>query len=239
MNTGMNFWMALLLTSCLVAFLSILVGMPSLRLRGPFFVIITLGFSVIFVSVIKNLGEITGGVVGLMGIPLLSELNIMGMSLESKTSVYYFVLACMILIALITYRIKHSSFGKGLIALSEDEDLCKSVGMNTMLFKTKAFVLSSVIASFAGILYASYLGVITPNDASYHQSFDALVYLTVGGVGTLFGSIIGPALMLLISEALQGYGEFRPFINGIALILLIIFLPKGIAGVVSRFIKVI
>ena len=102
-----------------------------------------------------------------------------------------------------------------------------------MWIKVQTFVLSSILAGLGGVLYASYIGILTPHDASFHMGFDALVYLTVGGIGSIVGTILGPAIMILISELLQTVVEIRLFINGLALIILIIFMPRGIAGGVA------
>jgi branched-chain amino acid transport system permease protein len=106
-----------------------------------------------------------------------------------------------------------------------------------MWVKVQTFVLSSIMAGLGGVLYASYIGVITPYDASFHMGFDALVYLTIGGIGSIVGTILGPLIVILISELLHAVVEIRLFINGLALVILIIFMPQGITGGIAQLWK--
>lgn len=237
-NYGVSFWVGLPIACLFTGLMGALIGIPSLRLTGPFFVIVTLGFNVILTSIVTNL-KITGGVVGLMGIPTIKtiDLSLFNINFGSKVTFYYFALICLGLVIALTYRIKNSLFGKSLVALSKDEDLCRSVGINTMEKKVKVFIISSVLAGFAGVIYASYIGIITPREADYHASFNALVYLVVGGVGTIAGAITGPSIMLILEEYLSEYGEVKTLIHGFALMVFVIFMSKGLTGVISRFTK--
>jgi len=229
---GINFWMAFPIAGFAAGFLGLLIGVPSLRLKGPYFVIVTLGFNIIVEAIIRNLGGLTGGVNGLMGIPGPSRISIpfFTIGFETRTSQYYLILLFFILFLLISYRTRNWLCGKCLVAIKEGEELCQSVGINTMSMKLQSFVLSSVLAGLGGGVYASYIGIITPHDASFHIGFDALVYLTVGGIGTSLGTIVGPAIMIILSEIFQSLAEGRLLFNGLALIVLIIFMPQGIVG---------
>ncbi len=229
---AMNFWLACPLAGLAAGAMGILIGVPSLKLKGPYFVIVTLGFNIIIVALIRNLGNLTGGVNGLMGIT--GPANVGGgfwtIDFGTRVGKYYLILSFFILVWIIAYRTRNGLCGRCLMAIKEDEDLCQSVGMNTMSVKIQSFVLSSILAGLAGVLYASYIGMMTPDDASFHIGFDALVYLTVGGVGTLTGSVIGPTVMIILSEMFQAVAEARLLFNGLALVLLIIFMPQGIVG---------
>ncbi len=229
---SIGFWLAFPMAGAATGIIGLLIGIPSLRLKGPYFVIVTLGFNIILVAIIRNLTSLTGGVNGLVGIPGPGIIPgpFFALDFNSKTSQYYLILFFLLVFWLVMYFIKDSRIGKCLAAIKEDEDLCQSVGINTMWVKVQAFVLSSILAGLGGVLYASYIGVLTPNDASFHTGFDALVYLTVGGIGSVVGTILGPVIMILISEFLQAVVEIRLFINGLALVILIIFMPQGITG---------
>jgi len=225
---GVNFWLAFLVGGFAAGMLGLIIGIPSLRLRGPYFVIVTMGFNIILVSIIENLGELTGGVTGLLGIPPVSEIG--NITFESKIKSYYLILIILFIFWFVVYRIRNSRMGLCLNALKNDEDLCQSVGINTMFMKLQTFIISSVLAGLGGALYGSFLGILTPRDASWHLGFDALVFLIVGGIGTIPGTIIGPAIMLLISELAQSVVQIGMLMNGLILILLLIFLPKGVVG---------
>lgn len=233
---GVSFWVGLPIACLFTGLIGAMIGILSLRLTGPYFVIVTLGFNVILTSIVMNM-KITGGVVGLMGIPPINDINLslFNINFGSKVTYYYFTLICLVLVIALTYRIKNSLFGKSLIALSKDEDLCRSVGINTMEKKVKAFIISSVLAGFAGVIYAAYIGIMTPREADYHASIDVLVYLVVGGVGTIAGAIAGPGIMILLQESLSEYGEVKTLIHGAVLIVFVIFMSKGITGTISRF----
>jgi len=229
---SIDFWLAFPIAGVATGIIGLLIGIPSLRLKGPYFVIVTLGFNIILVAIIENLSSLTEGVNGLTGIPGPRGIPwlFFASDFSSKMSQYYLILFFLLVFWLIMYFIKNSQFGRCLVAIKKDEDLCQSVGINTMWIKVQTFVVSSILAGLGGVLYASYVGILTPHDASFHVGFDALVYLSVGGIGTVVGTIIGPAIMILISEFLQALVEIRLFINGLALIILIIFMPQGIAG---------
>jgi len=236
---GINFWLAFLAAGVAVGIIGLLIGIPSLRLKGPYFVIVTLGFNIILAAIISNLTNLTGGVNGLIGIPGPGAIPgpFFTLDFNSKTSQYYLILFFLLIFWLVMYFIRDSRIGKCLVAIKQDEDLCQSVGINTMWVKVQTFVLSSVLAGLGGVLYASYIGVITPHDASFHMGFDALVYLTMGGIGSLVGTILGPLIMILISEFLHAVVEIRLFINGLALVILIIFMPQGITGGIAQLWK--
>jgi branched-chain amino acid transport system permease protein len=229
---SLSFWLAFPLGGLAAGLTGLLIGVPSLRLKGAYFVIITLGFNIILVSVIEHLNELTGGVVGLVGIPAPSKINLIFLKLDfsSKTAQYYLILFFLLIFWTIMVWIRNSLWGRSLVSIKEDEDLCRSLGIDTMKRKVWTFVLSSILAGLGGGLYASTMGILTPQDASFHVGFDALVFLTVGGIGTIIGTILGPALMIVISELMQSMVEVRLLVNGLALIVLIIFMPQGIVG---------
>jgi len=229
---GLGPWTCFLLGGAAAGLMGLLIGVPSLRLRGPYFVIVTLGFNIIIVAVIEKLETLTEGVNGLVGIPALGSIHLPFLTVDfaSKYSQYYLILVFLCLFWTLMYMVKNSRLGRCLVAIKADEDLCRSVGINTMWIKAQTFVLSSILAGLGGGLFAAYIGILTPHDASFHVSFDALVFLTVGGIGTVVGTILGPAVMLIISEVLQAMVEVRLFVNGLALVMLIIFMPQGIAG---------
>ncbi len=229
---SLSFWLAFPLGGLAAGLTGFLIGVPSLRLKGAYFVIITLGFNIILVSVIEHLNELTGGVVGLVGIPAPSKIHLFFLNLDfsSKTAQYYLILFFLLVFWTVMVSIRNSLWGRSLVSIKEDEELCRSLGIDTMKRKVWTFVLSSILAGLGGGLYASTMGILTPQDASFHVGFDALVFLTVGGIGTIIGTILGPALMIVISELMQSMVEVRLLVNGLALIVLIIFMPQGVVG---------
>ena len=228
MKAYWNFWLALPSAALFAGLIGFLIGIPSLKARGPYFVIITLGFNIIITEIIENLEELTGGVVGLYGIPRPS--SFFAISFETKIAQYFLILTFLVLSLLFVHRIMNSILGKSFVAIRENEELAGSVGINPMNRKILAFTLSSILAGVAGGLFASYVGVLVPHDSGLHVGFDALVYLSLGGVGTLPGAIIGPLIISNIPEILREYGNVTSFVNGGILLLIIIFMPQGIFG---------
>lgn len=227
-KAGWNFWVALPVASMGAGFIGFLIGIPSLKAKGPYFVIVTLGFNVIITEIIENWDSLTGGVLGLYGIP--KPAPILGLRFETKVALYFLILMFLSLSLLFVRRIITSVLGKNFIAIRENEELARSVGINTMNKKIMAFTLSSILAGLAGGLFSAYLGVVVPQDSGFTVAFDALVYLSVGGMGTLAGTIIGPLIISNIPEILRAHANVMSLFNGLVLLVIIIFMPQGIVG---------
>jgi branched-chain amino acid transport system permease protein len=216
-----------------------LIGYPSLRLRGHYFVIITFICGIIFTLLFTNLIIITNGPMGIPGIPP-PEIRLFGtqpIDLKSKINYYYLVLIFIFIVIYIKYRCKNSRMGRALLAVREDEDLGKSLGIHTHAYKVGIFIISTAFAGLAGALFAHYIRFIGPESFTMLHSFYFFVMNLVGGCGTMVGPIIGPLLLTVIDEVSQ---LFRPevarILFGLALILMIIYMPKGIAGFVRQHI---
>jgi branched-chain amino acid transport system permease protein len=143
---------------------------------------------------------------------------------------YYLVLFFLVLTLFLIYRIVHSPVGKTYLAIRGGEPLAESLGINAMGNKLVSFTTSAFFAGLAGSLYASYHGFISPDTSNFHLGFDLLIYLLVGGVATMPGPIIGAVIMTLIPESLQFLLEYRIIFYGGFLILIVIFLPRGLVG---------
>ena len=227
-KAGMNFWAALIgacLITCVIGFL---VGLVALRTKEHFFAIYTLCVGYIIYLVIDKWESMTEGVRGLIGIS--APANIGPISFETTVSQYYLILTFLILVILVMYRIVHSLTGKTYLAIRNSEDLAKTIGISTMKNKLTAFVLSCLFAGLAGALYASFVRFIGPDIGSTSIMFDLLMYLLVGGIGTLSGPLVGTLLLVILSQNLQFLQEYRMLIFGPLLTIIIIFYPRGIAG---------
>ena len=156
---------------------------------------------------------------------------------DSLLGMYYFTLFFLALIALICYRIVHSVVGKTFAAICHDENLAEAVGIDTVSRKLLSFTISAVFGGVAGALYASYNAVISPDIANFGRGMDVIAYLVVGGTGTMAGPIVGTFVLTAIPEALQIVPQLKTLIDGIVLLLFIIFLPTGIVGGFKVFIS--
>jgi branched-chain amino acid transport system permease protein len=234
----LGFWPAFFGATAITGLFGFLIGIPALKLRGPYFVLVTLGFAAIIGVVVLAWVNLTGGANGMGGMPRPNPIPLPWggkLSFDSLLSMYYFILFFLVLITAICQRLVHSLLGKTFLAISHDENLTESLGVNTMQKKLLSFTISAMFAGVAGALYASYNVVISPDLAHFARGMDVLAYLIVGGAGTQAGPIVGTLVLVAIPEALQVVPYLKTLINGVILLLFIIFLPAGIAGGFNRF----
>ncbi len=227
-KAGLSYWLSFLLSPLITMAIGLIIGLFALRTREHFFAIYTLCIGYIIYLIIDNWDSLTGGVRGLIGIPPIQ--NIGPISFDTPQSRYYFVFAILLLVILLVYFIVHSLVGKSFLAIRNSEDLALSIGISTTKNKLLSFVLSTFFAGLAGTLYASFIQFIGPDISNLNVTFDLLVYMIVGGIGTLSGPLIGTLLIIFLSQNLQFLQDYRMLIFGPLLTLIIIFSPRGIAG---------
>jgi branched-chain amino acid transport system permease protein len=228
-----GFWPAFFAATAISGLFGFLIGIPALKLRGPHFVLVTLGFAAIVGVIVLAWTGLTGGANGLTGAPRPNPIPLpwgRRLTFDSLLNMYYFTLFFLTVILLISRRLVYSLIGRTFVAISHDENLAESLGINTMRKKLLSFTISATFSGVAGALYASYNSVISPDIAYFARGMDVLAYLIVGGAGTMAGPIIGTFVMMAIPEALQIVPTLRTLINGIILLFFIIFLPTGIGG---------
>jgi branched-chain amino acid transport system permease protein len=233
LKLSMNFWLALPLAAAIAGFFGFLIGLPALRTRGSYFAIGTLCFNIIVTLIVDRWEGLTEGARGLMGIPGPSPIPLpWGGEIAFKTMAaqYYLVLGFLLLTIFVFRRIIQSLVGRTFRAIRGNEELAEAVGIHAMRAKILSFTVSCFFAGVAGVLYASHIGFLSPELTDYHVSFDALIYVMIGGVGTLVGPIIGTLLFVTIPETLHIAAEFRLLLYGLILIVMIVYLPRGIVG---------
>jgi branched-chain amino acid transport system permease protein len=228
-----GFWPAFLIAIAFTGIIALLVGIPALKLRGPYFILVTLGFAVIVGVIVLGWIDLTGGANGLFGIPRPNPIPLPGgatLRFDSLLSMYYFILFFVVVIGIFCHRLVHSLIGKRFIAISYNENLTESLGINTMSQKLLSFTISAILAGIAGVLYATYNAVISPELTHFARGMDVVAYLIVGGAGTMAGPIVGTLVLMTVPEVLQIFPYLKTLINGIILMLFILFLPNGIIG---------
>ncbi len=228
-----GFWPAFFIAIAFTGIIAFLVGIPALKLRGPYFILVTLGFAVIVGVIVLGWIDLTGGANGLYGIPRPNSIPLPWggtLRFDSLLSMYYFILFFVVLIGVFCHRLVHSLIGKRFIAISYNENLTESLGINTMSQKLLSFTISAILAGIAGVLYATYNVVISPELTHFARGMDVVAYLIVGGAGTMAGPIVGTLVLMTVPEVLQIFPYLKTLINGIILMLFIIFLPNGIIG---------
>lgn len=197
------------------AFIGALVGLPTLRLRGDYLAIATLGMAEIIKIIFLNM-NITNGAAGLQGIP----------QFVNWTWLFLFTAGT---IVIITNFLK-SSHGRACISIREDEIAAEAMGVNTTKYKVISFTIGAFFAGIAGGLYASYFYFLKPDMFGFLKSVDVLVIVVLGGLGSVSGSIIAAILLALISTYLQSFSELRIVIYSLMLIIIMLFRPQGLLG---------
>ena len=208
-----SFLPALIAGGLVAALSGLLVGIPSLRLRGDYLAIVTLGFGEIIRVIFQNL-EAAGGASGLSGIPKLSGLPwAIGFA-----AVTVYVVGCLV----------NSTYGRGFIAVHDDEIAASSMGLNPVRYKVTAFVIGAFFAGIAGGLYAHHKTSITPQAFDFMKSFEVVVMVILGGMGRTTGVILAAILLTFLPESLRQFSEYRMIIYALLIIFLMLARPQGL-----------
>lgn len=214
-----NFWLAALVAVAAAGLLGLALAAFAARLRGHYLAIASLGFAVITYQVLLNWEDVTEGVRGIYGIlPPVSDM----------VSLFYLVAAIAFAVYLLLDNLVRSPVGDTLRAIREDEVSAASLGINSALWKAFAFGLGAAIAGMAGVFYPGFVGTLVPDAFGIIESFTMMAMVIVGGAGTMVGPVIGAVLLTFLPELLRGFGELRLMIYGLALTLVVLFMPGGI-----------
>jgi len=205
-------------------------GRPVLALKEYYLAMATLAFNEIVVALIIGLEWLTGGASGLRDIPPFS---LFGFVLANHMHYYYFVWAIVIIVIASSRAVVQSPFGRTLVAIHSDEIAARAFGVDTARYKTRIFVLASIFASMAGSLFTHYMGFLAPDDFGVLTSINILVMLFLGGIGTIYGPILGAFFMKLLPELTYQIHDYELLINGLILIVVLVFMPKGLLGIVT------
>ena len=221
------FFAAMVLGALIAGAVALVVGIPTLRLKGDYLAIATLGVSEIIRILIINGGDLTNGAAGILGIPAFTNWQM----------VYFFV----VITTILTINFLRSPIGRATLSVREDEIAAESVGVNTTKIKVIAFVFGAITASIAGSLQAGFIGSVVPKDYTFINSINVLIIVVFGGLGSMTGTIVAAILLGILNMVLQNVASIRMIIYSLALILVMIFRPGGLLGTwelnFSRFFK--
>jgi len=210
-----SFFIGIFAGAIIAALVGLVIGIPTLRLKGDYLAIATLGLAEIIRILILNI-DYVGGAAGLTGIPQYTN----------WTWLFIFTVATVLIIV----NFIRSSYGRACISIREDEIAAESMGINTTKYKVLAFVIGAFFAGIAGALYANYFYYIKPDLFGFLKSIDILVIVVLGGLGSITGSIFAAILLALISAYLQSFPELRMVIYSLLLIIIMIYRPQGLMG---------
>lgn len=221
------FFGAMLIGALLSGAVALLVGIPTLRLKGDYLAVATLGVSEIIRIFIINGGSLTNGAAGILGIP----------NFTTWQMVYFFV----VITTIATLNFLRSPIGRSTLSVREDEIAAESVGVNTTKIKIIAFVFGAITASIAGSLQAGFIGSVVPKDYTFINSINVLIIVVFGGLGSITGAIVSAIVLGILNMLLQDVASVRMIIYALALVLVMIFRPGGLLGTwelsLSRFFK--
>lgn len=229
---GWTFWAALPVAIALTSVAGHAIGSLCLRSKGHYFAIFTLALGLIIHLVIQKWESLTHGHIGVIGIPGPTAIGPIDFSSSLARS--YLVLTFLTLTVLATTRLLHSPVGRTLLAIRESEALAAAVGLDVMRSKRMAFTISAALAGLAGALYAGFIGYLGPEVAAVTITFDILLYVMVGGIGSVSGPVAGTFIVYGLSQVLGTLQEYQMVIFGPALVLLVMFLPGGLAGALRK-----
>jgi len=214
MNAGAPFGVALLGGMAAPTLVALVIGAPTLRLSGVYLAMATLGFGEVVRVAILNAESWTGGALGLNGIP--------------QSTQWWHVVGALVLVLLVLWRLRRSRIGRAFEAIKEDGVAASLMGIGVLSHKMLAFALGAAIAGLAGALNAHLTFFIGPSEFGFDRGVDILTMAILGGTGGLTGPVLGAAIITLLPELLRSLKDFRTMVNGIILVVIVLFLPRGL-----------
>jgi branched-chain amino acid transport system permease protein len=231
-------WGTLFVSGAVAGSIAWLLGLLVLNVRGHRFVITTVVFAEIGRLIAYNWTDLTHGQIGLPGVrpPVLSIPGVLRIDFEWRPAYYYLALIITTICVSIMWRIVHSPTGWRMLALRENERLAEATGVDTRRIATIAFVVSAFFAGVAGSLYAHYTGFVSPDLFYFSYTTTMLIMVFLGGKGTIFGPIVGAVLFTILPEALRVAADYRLMIFSLILLVLVVFAPEGLAGLIRQLV---
>jgi branched-chain amino acid transport system permease protein len=220
-------WPTMVLVAVAVAAVALGLGVPTLRLSGHYLAMATLGFNYAVHIIFVQWDDVTGGPSGLAGIP---PLTLGGISFDTDLKFYYLAWTFALIALTLCLNLVRTGVGRGLAALAQDEVAAASLGVDVRRDKVRVFVLSAVLASVAGSLYAHYFGHINPDAFSIFKSLDLVIMVVVGGMGSIWGTLFGVSFVVILPYLLEPLEQYFDIIHGLILVLILMFLPQGLVS---------
>jgi branched-chain amino acid transport system permease protein len=224
---NLTFWQALpfaLLASLLAG---VILGLPVLKMRGDYLAIVTLGFGEI-VRLLFLSDWLRNWVGGTQGIQRIAQPVIFGITLNTQTELYYLFLVGIAIVAFVAWRLKDSRLGRSWMALREDEDVAKAMGINHVTTKLLAFATGAVFSGLAGTIFAAKLQSVYPHSMNFLVSINVLSVVIIGGMGSIPGVFLGALVLIAAPELLREFAEYRYLVYGAVLVVMMLTRPEGL-----------
>ena len=233
-----NPWLVMPLAAVLVGAMAFVIGFPILKLKGHYLAMATLGLGIIIYIVFNETIEYTGGPSGLSGIP---NLSIGDLTFDSDIKNYYLIWSFTLAVCLFAINLANSRVGRALRAIHDSEVAARVVGVNASLLKVQIFTLSAMISALAGSLYAHTMTFVSPASFGFGFSVELLTMVVIGGLGSIYGSFLGAALLTLLPEFLRAAQDYDIVIYGGLLMVMVMFMPgglvRGVPDLVRKLVK--
>jgi len=226
-HLGISFWVGLPVGGLAAAVFGIILGIITLRLRGDYLAIVTLGFVQIVHLVLNNWDSVTNGPNGILNVarPALG-----GLILNRPVQLYYLILIIVLLTVVAMMRLNRSRIGRAWVAIREDEIAAQSMGVDTTKLKILAFALGAIWAGIAGVFFAAKFAFVSPESFTFFESVIILSMVVLGGMGSIPGVILGALIVVILPEVLREFASYRMLVFGASLVLMMIFRPQGMIG---------
>ncbi len=233
-NFNLPVWISIPLAMTITGILAYLIALPTIRLKGHYLAMATLGFGEIMSVLFVELDEFTGGTSGMVNIPTP---EIFGFVFDTYQKYYYLVWAMVLIIIYISFNLIKSRLGRALLSIHGNEVAAEGSGVNTFKYKVQIFVLSAVYAALAGGLYAHFVNFISPTNFSLLLSITLVVMVIVGSMSNLWGAFLGALLLTALPEYMRVFQEYNLLIFSILLILTMLFMPNGLYSATENIFK--
>ncbi|HYF96170.1 MAG TPA: branched-chain amino acid ABC transporter permease [Symbiobacteriaceae bacterium] len=228
---GWPWWAGVAAGTACAMVTALLIGIPTLRLRGPYFVMGSLAFGGIVYTIALNWIDLTGGPGGVRGVPAFA---LGSLDLGSDTALFYLLWGVAVLVMALLAGFQRTRLGKSLAAIREDELAANAVGIPVGLVKAVAFAVSGGLAGLSGALLAHFMQYISPDSFTVSQSLLFLTMVLIGGVDRISGAVVGSALLLAITELLRDLANVQLLVYGLIMLAVVLFMPAGVVGEVAR-----
>ncbi len=220
-DMGMPMALSIIIAGCIAAFFGFLIGFPTLKLSGDYLAIATLGFGEIIRVILINVKAVSGGANGRTFTTILAA---------SPAISFLTVTATLVLVVVLLQNFLRSTYGRAILAVREDEIAANSNGIGVFRYKMTGFVIASFIAGIGGGLYAGVVGFVKPDIASFNKSIECLIFVVLGGMGSMTGSILSSYILTYLQEALRFLRDYRLIIYPLILIAVMHYRPQGLLG---------